>query len=233
MIRIGISDCEKYDKYADWIRKDERVKSIVRLGYKDQAVEMLDDCDGLLLTGGEDVHPKFYHKPELLHLCNPDDMNEQRDEYELRLIERWKSISIPIFGICRGMQIFNVAMGGTMKADLAYEAYFNHSKYGPGKDREHKLKLDSSSYFSKLVESVKGNVNSAHHQAVDKIAAELVCCAQSPDMVCEALEWKHPEAHPFLLMVQWHPERMVLQESVFASGLRKIFINECLKASHQ
>jgi putative glutamine amidotransferase len=233
MLRIGISDCEKYDKYAAWIRKDERVKSIVRLGCKDQAIEMLDDCDGLLLTGGEDVHPKFYHQPELLSLCNADDMNEQRDEYELRLIERWKSISIPIFGICRGMQIFNIALGGTMKADLPYEGFYNHSKYGPDKDREHKIKLDPNSNFSRLLESSKGDINSAHHQAVDKIAAELVCCAQSPDLVCEALEWKNPEGKPFLFMVQWHPERMSMQESVFASGLRRIFINECIKASQQ
>src|SRR4051812_38376650 len=116
-ITIGITDCSKYENYARWFEALPHVK-VVKLGWKEKNYKDLDLCDGLVLSGGEDVHPRFYGKPEYLKLLNPKDIIEARDEFELKIIDEAIKNKIPVLGICRGLQIANVYLKGTLIPDI-------------------------------------------------------------------------------------------------------------------
>src|SRR5256885_239323 len=104
-LTIGITDCGKFGNYENWLTTEPWVK-VVRLGYKQDNFNELKNCDGLLLTGGQDVHPRFYSKPEYIPLSR--DADERRDEFELSALEYSQQHQLPVLGICRGLQITNV-----------------------------------------------------------------------------------------------------------------------------
>ena len=136
-IIIGVTDCSKYDKYAKWIATDPDVET-VQLGYKQDSFAQIERCHGILLTGGEDVHPKFYNKPEYLQYCYQDDVDEKRDIFELKVLEYTQTKKLPVFGICRGLQIANVFFGGSLIPDIPRFKNSNHSKI-QSDDRYHEI----------------------------------------------------------------------------------------------
>ena len=218
---IGVTDCSKYDRYASWIAQDQEVE-VVKLSYTVNYSEEIQKCQGILLTGGEDVHPRFYNKPELQKYCYKDDINERRDEFELNAIAHSQKQRLPLLGICRGLQIGNVYFGGTLIPDLPSFGKFNHSKFGEGKDRYHTISIDSHSQLNKISSRIEGEINSAHHQAVKHVGEGLVANCFSPDGVIEGLERSHPEEKPWVFA----PARGSKQPSAFvqrttnaASGL--------------
>lgn len=221
-IKIAVTDCSKYDAYASWISREGNVETI-KIGYDDNSIEGLDKCDGIVLTGGEDVHPKFYGKPEYLPYCHKDDVNERRDEVEFKVLDYAQKHRIPLLGICRGLQVANVYFGGTLVPDIPSFGKFNHSK-NAGQDRYHEVRVDPTSALSKLLTVDVGEINSAHHQSAELVAPDLVCNAISQDGVVEGLEWKNPGEKPFMLLVQWHPERMTNQESPFSKRVKSTFL---------
>ncbi len=221
-IIIGITDCSKYLNYEKWILKEPEVE-VIKLGY-DNNFDIIRKCQGIVLTGGEDVHPRFYHRPEYLNYCNREDIDENRDEFELKVMEYSQKNSLPVLGICRGLQIANVYFGGTLIPDIPSFGKFNHVKFEPGKDRYHSIRVDHNSALKKIVAVELGEVNSAHHQSADKIGEGLVVSSLSEDGVVESIERKAPEGKPFLLLVQWHPERMISQHSPFVRGIRASFM---------
>lgn len=220
---IAVTDCSKYDVYSNWIRSNDQIET-VKIGYHDDSISLLEKCDAVLLTGGEDVHPRFYNKAEYLRYCNEYDMNEQRDYVEFKVIEHAQHFRKPLLGICRGLQVANVFFGGTLIPDIPSFGKFNHSKH-EGSDRYHQVKVDPTSFFSQIIGGVEGEVNSAHHQSAEIVAPLLVSNAISGDGVVEGLEWKDPAGKPYLLLVQWHPERMRDQNSAFSKNVRESFIN--------
>lgn len=226
-LKIAVADCGKYANYEKWIKSFSSDIEVVCLSRRPDNFSEIADCKGYLLTGGEDVHPRFYNMPELLPLCNPNDMDEERDEFELRVLNYVRDEKMPLLGICRGMQLANVFYGGTMIADLPTEGYFNHSKYEEGRDRYHQIMIDINSWFYKMTGMQEARVNSAHHQAVGKVAPQLVVSALSTDGVIEVVEWKKPEEHPFMMLVQWHPERMDDQSSPMVKNVGDAFIAAC------
>ena len=154
--------------------------------------EKPDNCDALLLPGGGDLHPRLYGQP----IDGADEINEQRDQYEIALFRYFFEQRKPIFGICRGLQLINVALGGTL-----YQHIENHRQSGGG-DMIHFVKSTDPD----LVE-LYGNhfpVNSFHHQAVDRLGNGLFVCAKAEDGTIEAV--KHDSLPVFA--VQWHPERL-------------------------
>ncbi|POY35087.1 peptidase C26 [Solitalea longa] len=224
MLTIGVTDCSKYSNYSNWIISGSDDIEIIKLSPAKANVEDLKKCHGLLLTGGEDVNPQFYNKPEYLKYCYADDVNETRDEFELQLLELAIMDNLPILGICRGMQIANVFFGGTLIPDIPSWDKPSHSKLLDGNDQYHQVQVDDSSWLSKVLTQKQGLINSNHHQSVDKVGELLKISACSPDGVVEAIEWKEPDKKSFLCMVQWHPERMNDQESPFVRNIKNTFL---------
>ena len=225
-IIIGVTDCSKYDNYANWISKPGDVETI-RLGYRQNNFEEIEKCQGIVLTGGEDVHPRFYDNIEYLELCIQEDMDEKRDEFEWKVLEFTQQNKIPVLGICRGLQMANVFFGGTLIPDIPTFGKFNHSKK-EGTDIYHPITIDINSGLYKTIGHAAGEVNSAHHQSADLVGNGLVANAFSIDGVIEGLEWQNPKDKPYLSLVQWHPERMTDQTSAMTANIRKNFISHLM-----
>jgi putative glutamine amidotransferase len=217
---IGITDCSKYVNYQKWM--EGAGASAIRLSDLANNVDDLKKCDGIVLSGGEDVHPRFYNKPEYLPYC--DEINEKRDEFEWRVLEYVEQNKLPLLGICRGLQMANVFFGGTLLPDIPSFGKFNHSK-SPEADRHHVVQVDANSQLHQIVKTSVGEINSAHHQSADLAGRGLVSNAISPDGVIEGMERKNVNAGPFLMLVQWHPERMKDQQSAFCENIRREFLS--------
>lgn len=225
-IVIGVTDCSKYLKYSNWILGYSEAVEVVHLSHQTNNLGDIKRCQGVLLTGGEDVHPGLYNKPELYKYCYKDDVSEARDEFEWKVLEYTEANNIPVLGICRGLQIANVFFGGTLIPDIPTWGKFNHSKLPDDTDRYHTIAVDPSSWLYGLIHKQEGVVNSNHHQSADAIGNGLIVSALSPDGVVEALERKEPAGKSFLCLVQWHPERMNDQGSSFVKKIREAFIEE-------
>jgi|ERR1043166_521049 putative glutamine amidotransferase len=194
--------------------------------------ESVARADGVLLTGGDDVQPELYGRKNLpaalartVHRASA-----QRDLFELLLIEEALGQGKPILAICRGHQLLNVALGGTLLVDIAQEApgAINHRRLNKKSEVVHEVKLAVGSLLAGIVGQTRLGVNSTHHQAVAKIAKPLQSVAVSIDGMIEGLEWV-PEAGqklPFLLAVQFHPERLFPQHAGHFN-IFKSFVRAC------
>ena len=200
---------------------------MIELSSKQNNLSDIEKCDGIVLSGGEDVHPKYYGKPSYMKKKDELklDVNEDRDRFELKVIDKAVKSKKPILGICRGLQIANVYFRGTLIPDLQGKTRTRHSK-NEGYDQTHEVKVEENSCLSAIINSETGIVNSAHHQSAEKIGKGLKVTATDAEGMVEAIEWKNPKDKPFLLLVQWHPERMKEQESGMAKNLREKFLEE-------
>lgn len=224
-MRIAITNNHRpkpyFDNYLNWIHSVDPSVEFVKLSYHANNAEALKETDALLLTGGGDVHPKYYGKPELID--RTEEVNELRDEFEFGVIERALEADMPILAICRGMQVLNVALEGTLIIDLPSAEYALHAVEDLEEHRHPINKVPNS-----LLEFITGNgsydVNSVHHQAIDKLGRGLMVSATSPDGVIEAIEWALKDRMPFLLGVQWHPERMKDVENPHARAIAEYFV---------
>jgi putative glutamine amidotransferase len=109
--------------------------------------------------------------------------------------------------ICRGLQLVNVALGGSLIQDLEEAGKKNHRRINDVDD-EHTIAIENHSLLKEIIGSNTGTINGAHHQAIDKLSDELIATAFSPDGVIESVEFKNKQDEPWMLAVQWHPERM-------------------------
>ena len=224
---IGITDGRLYENYAGWITGGSGNVELVRLGYRYNNADELSRCDGLFMTGGEDVHPKYYNKNEYVQQFGLSDFDEKRDEFEIDLLQSWQSSKIPLLGVCRGLQLVNVFLGGTLIPDLPSFGKFNHSKKLK-EPRYHPIEIDPNSLLWSVVKTTSGEVTSVHHQSIDRIAAGLVTNAITTDGVIEGVEWLNPVGKIPMLLVQWHPEALADKHSPFAKNIREHYI-EMLK----
>ena len=172
-------------------------------------------CDGVLLTGGQDVDPRLYGQGLPLRLrgtvkVTPD--GGARDLRELMLIDETFRQGKPLLAICRGHQLLNVALGGTLIVDILGQMprAMNHRRMDRRNEVVHEVRLTKGSLLAKVTGRQKIGVNSTHHQAVARVAAPLKVAAVSSDGIIEGLELKPGLAGmlPFLLSVQYHPERL-------------------------
>ena len=204
---IAISSCRKIEDYRQSIL---HTGGEVRLIDASMPVtDALDGVDGLLLTGGGDVEPARYGESPHERL---EDVDPVRDAFEVALIAAARARDLPIFAICRGVQVLNVAAGGTLVQDIPSQVAgaLKHSLVPPHPPYElaHEVWVEKDSLLAKLMgERLVGSdtcdVNSRHHQAVKTVAAAYRVSATAPDGVIEAIE--DPAAR-FCLGVQWHPE---------------------------
>jgi putative glutamine amidotransferase len=220
-ITIGITDCSKFSNYAGWISSDK--VRVLKLSFKKNNLTALEKCDGLILSGGEDVHPKYYGHPEWLKEKEKLKLylNKERDQFEMKILSRAFKKKMPLLGICRGLQIANVYLKGSLIPDIKGREHCAKS----ARDAMHAVKINKNSLLHEVNQFKSlGSVNSAHHQAAGKIAPELKVSARAEDGTIEALEWKNPETKPFLILVQWHPERMKEQENPLAKKIKDAFL---------
>lgn len=162
-----------------------------------------ETLDGLLLTGGPDLDPLLYDEEPLKELggITPD-----RDFFEIKLTEAMYERDKPIFGICRGSQVLNVALGGTLYQDIYVQHEQKLLKHGQDAPREyptHFIEIEKDSKLFEIVKQEKLRVNSYHHQSVKDAGKNIYISSRASDTVVESIECKE---HPFALGVQWHPE---------------------------
>ena len=219
-ITIGITDCSKYENYRKWIAAAPGV-TVVKLSHQDDNLDLIRRCDGIVLTGGEDVHPRFYHQPEQLVRCH--EVDEKRDEFEWKVLEYTEKHHLPLLGICRGLQVGNVFFGGTLLPHIPDYGKSDHSKTGSD-DRYHTVRVEPGTWLKDIVGTTAGEINSAHHQGADAVGEGLVPNAFSPDGIIEGLERKDKKG-PFFMLVQWHPERMKDQASPFSREIKAKFLD--------
>jgi len=162
--------------------------------------------DGIVFPGGEDVDPRAYHEEPIgqLNVIEP-----RRDRVEIALARWAAEDDLPTLGICRGQQLLNVALGGSLYQDLRHqgaEKVEHANKDGRTRDQIiHSVRLDPDSRLAQLIDETEVKVNSLHHQAVKDVAPRLRVTGTAEDGVIEALE--APDRR-FLLTVQWHPEEI-------------------------
>ena len=175
--------------------------------------EAVARVDGVVLTGGDDVQTQLYRQrltPELRRTVGPADPD--RDAFELMVIAEIFAQRKPPLAICRGLQILNVALGGTLLVDIPTQApaALDHRRLDRKNEIVHDLELTPGSLLASLTGGTRLGANSSHHQAVDKVAGLLKVTARSADGIVEGLELR-PGAlgkWPFLIAVQFHPERL-------------------------
>lgn len=158
--------------------------------------------DGLILQGGADVSPRAYGEEPLKPEWAGDPV---RDAYELELVHEFMEAGKPILGICRGMQLINVALGGSLYQDIPTQCPESQGHESADYDRHaHEVTFAPGGEFAKWFGAVPGGrVASIHHQAVNRLGKDVVVEASAPDGVVEAIRWK---GRSFVCGVQWHPE---------------------------
>lgn len=234
-IKIGITYSEaRYENYPPWIKGNDPNIEIVELHWEkhdmDEVWDIVEDCDGIVLSGGVDMHPSFYDSERIDYPNGPKEFNEVRDEFEMHVFETALNFDHPVLAICRGLQLVNVALGGTLMQDLEEGGNKDHRRHN-SVDGQHELKILDNTLLANIAGSTKGNVNSAHHQGLGVVSDELIVNSYSPDNVIEGAEWKSKEGKNWLLAVQWHPERMLDKETnPLSKNIRETFLHEVRKS---
>jgi putative glutamine amidotransferase len=196
-------------RYINWLKRADSTVTVVDL-YQvpvDSALRILKASDGLLLSGGEDVYPGRYNAEYDTSRCT--EMNLHRDSLEFALIHEALKLKMPLFGICRGEQILNVALGGSLIVDIPVDTKSSVShQCSDYVHCFHMVSVQKGSQLFHITSCDSALVATNHHQAARKLAPGLFCNAWSKDGLMEGIEWKDPSGKSFLIGVQWHPERM-------------------------
>jgi putative glutamine amidotransferase len=205
-LRIALSSSS--ENYENWIKRSDSLA--VPVDFKgltvDSAEMLLETCDGLLLTGGEDVNPARYGKTGDSSRC---EINSSRDTLEIALIHKAMKMRIPILGVCRGQQILNIAMGGSLIVDIPTDKPSNVvHRCEDYTNCDHVIRIDTTSNLYRITKAAGGIVNTNHHQAVDRMSSAFRPVAWTEDGIIEAIEYGNPKGNSYLQAMQWHPERM-------------------------
>jgi putative glutamine amidotransferase len=203
----GITQIGITENYIRAVRRAGGLPVLIPVSLTPEELEELFPIlDGILLTGGADIDPKRFNGAAHPRVYEID---SERDEMEIWLVQQAAEQHKTFLGICRGIQVINVAMGGSLFTDIADQAPnpLRHDWY-PDVPRDylaHNVTLVSGSHLADILELQTTQVNSLHHQAIQKLASGLRPLAYAPDGLVEAVELP---GHPFGLGVQWHPEWM-------------------------
>jgi len=187
----------------------------------EQLIEMFD---GLLLSGGNDINPMLFNEEphEYLGVVSPS-----RDSSELELARRMLKTGKPILGICRGIQVLNVAVGGTLYQDLYKQndsPILQHIQKAPNTHCSHYVQLDKGSLLESIAGSERIQVNSYHHQSLKEVPSVFKVTAVASDGIVEAIESTDEQ---FVLGVQWHPEALSVAGDAVSLRIFERFISEC------
>jgi putative glutamine amidotransferase len=191
------------------------------------AGEVIGILDGLVLSGGEDVDPAHYGQEP--HPTVLDNIDPLRDAQELALFRLAQARGVPVLAICRGIQLVNVALGGTLWQDLPTERpeALRHNQPDGRTARTHAVEISPGSRLAQALAAVRIEVNSFHHQSIRDPARGLVISARAPDGEIEGIE--SAEGAPWLLAVQWHPEEFHAQSTPPDHGLFAALVQASLR----
>jgi putative glutamine amidotransferase len=194
---------------------------VVRLSAGDDNLSEVGRLDGLVLSGGVDIHPSLYGGSMEYEKGPKDGWQLERDEFEKAALKKAWSLGLPVFGVCRGLQLINVCTGGTLVQDLGSIGDEVHQNKGVI-DMEHGVFIEKNSLLGSI--ALKGGtINSAHHQSIDELGEGLRVNCVAEDGTIEGIEWAEPVGKPFMLAVQWHPERM------FTNGFEDVWLYRDLR----
>ena len=187
------------------------------------ALHLLDAVDGLVLTGGEDVGPALYGAAPHPAL---GPVHDARDRTEIALARAARDRGLPLLAICRGVQLLNVALGGTLVQDLPSErpGAAPHDQAGPRDIRAHPVAVAPGSRLARSLGADALEVNTLHHQAVDRVADGLTATAQAPDGIVEGVE--SADDRWWAVGVQWHPEELIRSPEPWDRALFAAFADE-------
>ncbi len=230
---IGVTPWYDYDKrityikpgYCEGITAAGGIPLLLPLVSEAEVLEeLLAKMDGILISGGPDVDGVHFGEHNLPW---GGEISPYRDAMELYLAKRFIDENKPVFGICRGLQVMNVAMGGTLYQDIYSQQkgkeLLKHSQDAPKWYPTHDIAIEEGSKVAAALGMLQVKVNSFHHQAVKEVAPGFAVTSRSPDGIIEALEY---EGRTFAVGVQWHPELMWEQNHVFLHLFRD-FVNCC------
>ena len=227
---IGISKASS--NYINWLKTADSTVRYINL-YSlslDSALVALDSCSGLLLTGGEDVYPGVYSDNIDTSRCGK--INHRRDTLEIILIIRALELEMPILGVCRGEQILGVVFGGELFIDVPDD--YDTSVIHRCEDYRNcflMVYVEPNSLLNTICNCDSSLVTTNHHQAIKVLDSDLKANSFSADGLIEGIELKNPQEYPFLLAVQWHPERMDINNPL-SGPLVRTFINQCRNYSN-
>jgi len=193
------------------------------LSSAEAAASVLDSVAGLVLTGGEDVDPARYGEKRHEKVVS---VNAARDATEAALVEEARARGTPVLAICRGIQILNVALGGSLVQDIPTqcESTIDHDEEGARTSRSHDISIEPGSLIAKAVGTEHCSVNSFHHQSVKRVADGMRVTARSPDGIIEGIE--STDEDWWAMGVQWHPEEMTESAEPWDRGLFKAFAKQ-------
>ncbi len=228
-ITLDAQDLEVYSKYPCYIIRENYCSSIgdeggipFPLAHDLHLVEdYVSLIDGLVITGGgHDVDPALYGEQEVHPTVK---LKPQRTNFEMALAKQALEMDIPILGICGGMQLLNVALGGTLIQHIPDESpdFLNHKQTDPRHHPTHMVKIYEHTRLHRLMRVEELSVNSIHHQAVKDLAPGMKVSAVAPDGLIEAIE---SPKHRFCVGLQWHPEYLINTQE---KALFKAFIEAC------
>ncbi len=228
-LRIGVTPSRKKEDISFHYVTERMTQAVeaaggevVMLDYpmnEETLAPLLESIDGLILAGGPDMHPKYFGQ-ELDPYCG--EIIEERDILELYLMKWAVEKDVPALGVCRGMQVMNIALGGDIFQDIVHSQGLIH-RQSDDMRYFHDVTIMGDSILRSLTASVRYPVNSYHHQAVDRVADGMIVSAAAPDGIIEAIE---RPASKFMLGVQWHPEISYFKD-VFSRRIFEAFMNAC------
>ncbi len=239
-MKIGLTytgSAEKHQNYVDWLKGTVRSESpgiheieVIKFSVGDDNFEEIRSCDGLVLSGGVDIHPSLYGGKLQYMKAPKKGWEKDRDLFERSLFQFAMEHDLPVLGVCRGLQLINVCLNGSLVQDLGEKRDETHENIV--EDKRHPVLIEEDSLLHIIAGEKKGEANSAHHQAIDKLGDGLSVNSRAEDGTIEGIEWAAPDGRPFMVAVQWHPERMFINgfaDSFLYKSIRDWFIDEIKK----
>ena len=215
-ITLDIEESGSYSKFPWYAIRQNYLDSIEKFDAipfplfhsQDKVDAIFDIIDGLIITGGNfDINPEIYQSK----LKGSRIIKDNRTNFELSICNRFLNSEKPIMGICGGEQLLNIACGGTLVQDIKkYDTKsLEHEQINPRNETSHQVSIQKDSKLIKIIKKKFINVNSAHHQAVNKIGNNLIVSGVAPDGIIESIEHI---SHKWCIGVQWHPEFLITKE---------------------
>jgi len=211
---VGMTASEQEVRYGAWQRRATFVASayldmvqgaggtgvLLAPGTAHDAGSLLGRIDALVLTGGVDVDPALYGQVAHSTTEVPD---RRRDGFEVALLRAARGTALPVLAICRGLQVLNVARGGTLHQHLPEVMGHHGHRQAEGSYRSHRVRIEPGTRLSEVLGRAEAEVPAHHHQGIDRLGEGLTVSATADDGLVEAVE---DPASPFVVGVQWHPE---------------------------